>query len=119
MTKRTPNPIPPEELKWQVHELLLVIDNEQKYYNRKLAMFKNLFLKFKKGKFDKSRAPKLFSYLTDDVARDYNRQYGGIDGNYKISPQARRIADIELVEEFLSAVKNKDYDFMGYVPKTR
>ncbi len=106
-------------LQWQVHEILLVIDNEQKYYNRKIAMFKNLFLKLQKGSFDKSIAPKLFSYLTDEAGRDYNKQYGGVDGNYKITPQARRIVDIRLVEEFLDAVKNKEYDFMGYVPKVR
>ena len=108
-----------DEIKWQVGELLLVIDNEQKYYNRKIAMFKNLFLKLQKGRFDKSKAPKLFSYLTDEVGRDYNKQYGGVDGNYKITPQARRIADKELVEEFLNAAKNKEYDFMGYVPRVR
>lgn len=112
MPKRTPIQIPVEALKWQVHELLLVIDNERSSNNRKVATFKSLFPKLKKGKFDKTRAPKLFSYLTDDVAREYNKHYGGIDGNYKITPQARRIADVELVEEFLEAAKNKDYDFM-------
>ena len=117
MLKRISTQIPAEALNWQVHELLLVIDNEQRTYNRKIAMFKNLFKKLSKGTFDKNKAPKLFAMLTDDVAREYNKSYGGVDSNYKISTQARRIADVKLVEEFLQAVENKDYDFMRYVPK--
>lgn len=90
-------------------ELELLIDNDYELYKQKILIFQNLWKKMKSGVFDKTKAPKAFSYLTEKAAKKYNRLY---PDDYKFTIQTRRKADMDFTQEFLNAVKNKEYDFM-------
>lgn len=102
--------IPKEELDWQVRELSLFIDNDFQIYQRKINWFKTMWAKFKAGKFDSVKAENGFAYLTTEAARKYNNQ--GFGSEFTIGTTARKVVNRELVAEFLSAAKNKEYDFM-------
>jgi len=108
-TRRTPN-ISKEELDWQARELGIYIDNDFPIYQRKLAWFKSMWNKFKKGKFDTAKAEKGFAYLTTEAARKYNNQ--GFGAEYQIGTAARNVVNKGLVAEFITAAKNREYDFM-------
>jgi len=108
-TRTTPK-VSKDELNWQAGELGLYIDNDFPLYQRKLAWFKSMYNKLKKGKFDPQKAEKGFAYLTTEAARKYNNQ--GFGSEFKIGTDARTVVNKELVTEFLSAVQNKDYNFM-------
>ena len=108
-TRRTPT-VSKDELDWQARELGLYIDSDFPLYQRKLAWFKSMYNKYKKGKFDPVKAEKGFAYLTTEAARKYNNE--GFGSEFKIGTAAHTVVNKELVAEFLSAVKNKDYDFM-------
>lgn len=110
MSKRTRYSIPIEELKWQVQELGLWIDNTYELYQKKMAWFKNFWKKYKAGKFNPIKAEKGFAHLTGKAARHYNNQ--GFGAEYRIGLEARRMLNKELVAEFMAAAKNKEYDFM-------
>lgn len=99
-----------QNLEHQVRELGMWIDNTYKLYLIKVAIFKNYWKKFKKGTFDKQKAEKGFADLTKAAADDYNRQ--NFEDFPKIGIEARKHVSKELVDEFLAAAKNKEYDFM-------
>jgi hypothetical protein len=82
--------------RWDADELILYIDNTEPLYRQKTAQRTNLIRKACKGVFDKSRAPKLFSYLTDRAAREYRRDFGDT-----ISTTERRKADKEFTADFM------------------
>ncbi len=61
-------------------ELELFIDNDGALYeSRSLPIYKNLERKWKRGVFDQTKAAKGFSYLIDDGAKKFHRdfRYGG------------------------------------------
>lgn len=103
------NQIPPQELARQADELELWINNTRSYYERKIDIYKNLWKKYQAGVFNKTLAAKAFSSLTDEAARDYNKQ--GFE-DIHISVRARRVLDTAFVSEFLANAKNREYDFM-------
>lgn len=105
--------LPEAEIQDQADTLDLYINNNFEHYKRKIAMFRNLWLKYRKGSFDPVKASKLFSYLTADAAREYNRIYATPEyGEDAITLQARKVEDRDLVKEFVNAAKNHEYDFM-------
>ena len=61
-------------------------------------MFENLVKKVKNGTYDRNKAPKLFSYLTDKVRKAFNKEYAGESDSLSIA--SARLADKELVREF-------------------
>lgn len=57
-------------------ELKLFIDNDGTLYKRQtVPIQQNLSLKFTKGRYDHSKAPKLWMYLVDNGAKEYARQF--------------------------------------------
>jgi len=58
-------------------DLEIYIDNEEPLYRQKLAIHKSLDAKVKSGRFDKTKAPKAFSYMVDAGARKYAKEFGG------------------------------------------
>ena len=78
--------------------IILLIDNTQETYKQKHYMFENLVKKVKNGSYDRTKAPKLFSYLTDKVRKSFNKEYAGESDSISIA--SARLADKELVHEF-------------------
>ena len=99
-----------EDIEWGADEVILYLDNEPQTYNQKLYMFKNLSRKVDRGVFDPVKAEKTFKPLTDRIRIDYNKQGYGAENFIHI--EASRFAAKLLVQEFLSAKKHKEYDFM-------
>ena len=99
-----------EDIEWGADEVILYLNNEPQTYNQKLYMFKNLSRKVDRGIFDPIKAEKLFKPLTDRIRIDYNKEdYGA--ANF-IPIESSRLADTLLVNEFITAHENKEYDFM-------
>ena len=92
-----------QELEWAQEQIILWIDNDRSYYNRKIAIFKNLEKKKNKGAYDPDKALKAFNYLTTDVRRMLNREERENIINMigtTMPTVASSMADIELRDEF-------------------
>lgn len=98
---------------WEVRELLLMIDNYEGFYNRKMMMWRNLYRKVKRGTFDPVKAEKLFDYLTASVSRYYKDEFGG-----GFDKDTRQQANKELVKEFLEELSYREDEIAGIVPQT-
>jgi hypothetical protein len=94
----------------QANELSMFIDNDYPIYQVKMHWFKNMWQKYKTGKFDPILARIGFAKLTKVAAKKYNDMFRGQYPN--IGTAARKLIDHELVQEFMAAAKNKEYDFM-------
>lgn len=99
-------------------DLILLIDNEQPLYNRLVDAYKNLSRKMKKGVYDSSLAPKLFSYIVDVAAKQWYQQTveWADDGKSTVIRPSKEVRDataVEMAKRFEEAYKNKEYDFMG------
>ena len=60
--------------KQEERELELWIDNNERLYKQKQAMYLNLDRKRKRRVYDKEKAVKLFEYLTKEGARSYAKE---------------------------------------------
>jgi hypothetical protein len=58
------------------HELALYIDNDSYMYKRAGEFVKSVKAKIKAGKYDASKAPKLWQHYVDEGARRYMKEYG-------------------------------------------
>ncbi len=81
------------------NHIVLLVDNTQNYYNQKMMIFNNLEKKVRKGTYDKTKAPKAISYLTDVVRKNWNKEYSA-DQEEVMTPSGSRMADKELVHDF-------------------
>jgi len=79
--------------------IVLLIDNTQNYYNQKRTIFASLEKKVRKGTYDRTKAPKAFSYLTDVVRKNWNKEYSA-DQEEVMTPAGSRAADRDLVHDF-------------------
>jgi post-segregation antitoxin (ccd killing protein) len=61
----------------EYRELQLYIDNDYQLYRQKQAIEENLRKKCAKGKYDHTKAPKLWQYMVDEGARKYAKEFGG------------------------------------------
>lgn len=61
----------------EMRELELYIDNTEPLYRQSQAIQKNLLRKIAKGRYDHSKAPKLWLYLVNEGARRYVKEFGG------------------------------------------
>jgi len=84
------------------NQTTLLIDNEQRLYNQKVAFFKNYCRKKLKGKFDRNLAKKGFKNLTNEANRFSKKQYGEA-----IDIGDRKVAENILVRDFESTVKDE------------
>jgi hypothetical protein len=93
-------------------ELLLWIENSGELYRRQFVpIVKNLIRKIKKGTFDYDKSVKLWGYLADNGAKEYNKEAG--EGKYTI-PSYFNKATRMLVAEKLAKKFVKDYEAGEY-----
>ena len=59
-----------------LRELDLYAENEGSLYNQKKSIIANLQKKKAKGKYDATKAPKLWAYWVDAAARQYQKEFG-------------------------------------------
>lgn len=103
--------------KHAARELELYIDNTERLYNRKFNdFFKNLTAKKAAGKYNRSKAPKLFMYLVEDAAKAYQKEIAGPGHWYEtFDKPTRELLARELVDEF--EAKYASGELARYVPK--
>jgi hypothetical protein len=98
-------PVRPEEIAMspEATELTLYIDNDQRLYKQKTAIFRALARKKDRGRYDERLAPKAFAALTNLGAKKYVREFGGPGDRWNLvfSPVDRRQAAVHFVEDFL------------------
>ena len=91
------------QMRWSVNNIILWINNDRPFYDRKIAIFKSLEKKKDKGIYDPTKAEKTLNYLTTDVRRYLNREQRenviDIIGT-TMPPAASALANIELRNEF-------------------
>lgn len=60
-----------------LRELDIYAENTGELYNQKKAILANVRRKLKSGKYDPTKAPKLWAYWVEAAAKRYAREYGG------------------------------------------
>ena len=94
-------------------ELELFIENDGDLYRQRIEPInKNLATKMVQGKFDISKAPKIFKYLIDDGIKKYNKEYGG---GMSMTKAEKENLSKSLFNTFLSDAQ--DGNFNKLVPK--
>lgn len=98
-------------------ELKLYIDNDADLYRQQLQpILKNLMTKKAKGIYDRTKAVKLYCYLTESGAKKYAKEFGNPnDWSRMFSPGTRRKAAEAFVEAFEEEVELGGYT--DYLPK--
>lgn len=100
-------------------ELKMILDNEERLYNWKLACFKNLTSKKFKGIYDKNLAPKIFIPLVNEASKKaWEGAKSYFDDGTPVAKVTREVKDEvikELVAEFENAFENVDYSFMEVI----
>ena len=96
-----------------VRELRMWIDNDSLLYKRKMAMFKNLAQKKKRGVYDRKRAPQLFRYLISDALKQYIREINPDRKEWPFSPASQEQAAKEMVAEFENEYQHFPQTFFG------
>ncbi len=82
------------------NELYLFIKNESSLYNQMTSIEKNLVNKIASGKYDASKAPKLFQYLVENADKQYQKMYGNARTPYMLTVPERKNLSTCLSEEF-------------------
>jgi hypothetical protein len=82
----------------QPTETQLWVDNTEPLYNMKLAIWKNLMKKCRKGIYLHDEAKKAFRHLTDAAARTYKKEI-----HEPLDVPDRREAEVDFLAEYESA----------------
>ena len=91
--------------KHMVGELKLYIDNDSQLYKQRLVpIVKNIQKKMKSGKYDHSKAPKLWKYLVDDGAKKYQKEFPDV----KFSKQEKEAVAQEFADEYKDEIEAQD-----------
>ncbi len=93
-------------------ELKLYIDNDgQLYRGQTTSIIKNLATKMAKGVYDRTKAEKLWMYLTESGAKKYTKEFDapGASWHNVFSMSDRRQVAKELNDDFLQAWKEGSY----------
>ena len=86
-------------------ELKLYIDNDGDLYRQRLVpIVKNIQRKMKSGKYDHSKAPKLWMYLVDDGAKKYSKEFPGV----KFDRKVRQYVAQEFADEYKDEIEAQD-----------
>lgn len=57
-------------------ELSIYLDNEEPLYRKKKAIAANLSKMIKRGTYDHKKAPQAWSYVVEDAAKSYSKEFG-------------------------------------------
>ena len=91
-----------ENWKDEARELKLYIDNDGDLYRQRLVpIVKNIQRKMKSGKYDHSKAPKLWMYLVDDGAKKYSKEFPGV----KFDRKVRQYVAQEFADEYKDEIE--------------
>ncbi len=94
-----------ENWKDEAMELKLYIDNDGDLYRQRLVpIVKNIQRKMKSGKYDHSKAPKLWMYLVDDGAKKYSKEFPGV----KFDRKVRQYVAQEFADEYKDEIEAQD-----------
>ncbi len=94
-----------ENWKDEAMELKLYIDNDGDLYRQRLVpIVKNIQRKMKSGKYDHSKAPKLWMYLVDDGAKKYSKEFPGV----KFDKKVRQYVAQEFADEYKDEIEAQD-----------
>ena len=78
-------------------ELELYADNTYALHNQKMSIVANIQRRLKSGKYDHSKAPKLWMYWVDAAARMYSKEFPGTTFNKATREHvAKGLADEEI-----------------------
>lgn len=99
---------PPD--KTSARELSLYIENDYPLYLREKLIHQNLLKKFQKGTFRKHMAAKLYSYLIDDGAKKYAKEFATPkDWNIIFPKRTRLRVAREFAYDFYKKAKRGEY----------
>ncbi len=94
-----------ENWKDEATELKLYIDNDGDLYRQRLVpIVKNIQRTMKSGKYDHSKAPKLWMYLVDDGAKKYSKEFPGV----KFDKKVRQYVAQEFADEYKDEIEAQD-----------
>ena len=88
-----------------VQELKLYIENDSDLYQRQIIpIVKNIQRKMKSGKYDHTKAPKLWMYLVDNGAKKYVKEFGG-DVRKNFPKDVRHSVAVEFANEYRAEIE--------------
>ncbi len=89
-------------------ELRLYVDNEERFYRRRLAVRAALARKVCRGSYDASKAAKAFVPMLTEAAKSYGKEYasGPKEGLRTFSTTDRRAVAADMASDFIRDVKN-------------
>ena len=94
-----------ENMKDEVYELKLYIENDGDLYRQRLIpIVKNIQNKMKSGKYEHNKAPKLWRYLVDDGAKKYQKEFPGV----KFDKKVRDAVAEEFADEYKDEIEAQD-----------
>lgn len=98
-------------------DIILLIDNERSFYDRKILAYQNLTKKMKRKVYDPALAYKLFLYITDDAAKYWYKKtvIWADDGKSTVVPVSKEVrvkAAKQMAKDFEDSFENKEYSFM-------
>lgn len=98
------------EGKVEVDELTLFITNSHSLYRRQIVpIIDNLNRKIEKGVYDETKALKLWSYLADNGAKEYAKEFGvASEWNKMFSVQDRKNTAVKLADFFADHLNNHE-----------
>jgi len=100
----------------EARELEVFIENDGTLYRQRgLPIIRNLVLKMVQGKYDSTKAVKLYMYLVDDGAKKYAKESGGADWSRMFPKATRETVAKSLVKGFEDEAKLGNYD--SHIPK--
>ena len=86
-------------------ELKLYIENDPQLYRRQIVpIIKNIQRKMKSGKYDHTKAPKLWMYLVDNGAKKYVKEFGG-DVRSQFPKDVRQSVAVQFANEYRAEIE--------------
>ena len=84
------------------------MESEPKFQRQKESIIKNILRKIKSGKYDHTKAPKLWMYWVDTGAKQYVKDYGG---NVKVlyPKEVRQSLAVQLANEYKAEIDIGNY----------
>ena len=93
-------------------ELKLYIENDNQLYRQQVVpIIKNVQRKMKSGKYDHTKAPKLWMYLVDNGAKKYVKEFGG-DVKSQFPKDVRLSVAIEFANEYRAEIELQGGDML-------
>ena len=93
-------------------ELRMYIDNDRQLYRQQTtSIIKNVQRKLKSGKYDHTKAPKLWSYLVDNGVKKYIKEFGG-NAKDLFPKDVRQSVAIELANYYKAEIEAQGGEMM-------